>query len=77
MVRGNAATTTIEKFIIYNRWGIKVFDASDILPNDAAAGWDGTYKGEAAPVEVYAYQVVAKFKDGTKKTLKGNVTLLK
>jgi gliding motility-associated-like protein len=77
MVRGNAATTTIEKFVIYNRWGNKVFDASDILPNDAAAGWDGTYKGEIAPVEVYGYQVVAKFKDGSKKTLKGNVTLLK
>jgi hypothetical protein len=36
-----------------------------------------TFKGEPAQFEVYSYEVVARFSDGQKKTLKGNVTLLK
>lgn len=77
MVRGNELNTTIERMMIYNRWGLKVFEANNVKPNDPASGWDGTYKGEYAPVEVYGYEVVAKFNDGNKKILKGNVTLLK
>lgn len=76
MVRGSSGTV-IERFIIYNRWGNKVFEATDIQPNDPAKGWDGTFKGEPAPFEVYGYEVIARFNNGEKKTLKGNVTLLK
>lgn len=77
LVRGNSRNTIIEKMIIYNRWGNKVFEASNILPNDVSAGWDGKYKGTFAQNEVYGYYVVAKFSDGTQKVLKGNVTLLR
>lgn len=76
-VRGNPRNTTIERFIIYNRWGLKVFEANNILPDDINKGWNGKFKDEDAPFEVYGYEVVARFNDGTKKTLKGNVTLLK
>ena len=76
-IRGNPQNTTIERFIIYNRWGNKVFEATNILPDDATLGWNGTFKGEPAQFEVYGYEVVARFSDGQKKTLKGNVTLLK
>ena len=34
MVRGNPQNTTIEKMLVYNRWGNKVFEANNILPND-------------------------------------------
>jgi gliding motility-associated-like protein len=77
MVRGNARNTVIDKMIIYNRWGNKVFEASNFLPNDISAGWDGNFKGTYAQADVYGYYVVAKFNDGTQKILKGNVTLLK
>ncbi|HQV79159.1 MAG TPA: gliding motility-associated C-terminal domain-containing protein [Chitinophagales bacterium] len=76
MVRANT-TVTIESFMIYNRWGNRVFEANNSVPNDATKGWDGTFKGEQAQAEVYGYHVVARFKDGSKKILKGNVTLLK
>ena len=76
-VRGNPQNTTIEKFLIYNRWGNKVFEATNILPDDITKGWDGTFKGEPAQFEAYGYEVVARFNNGSKKTLKGNVTLLK
>lgn len=77
MVRGNELNTTIEHLIIYNRWGLKVFEANNIKPNDLSTGWNGIYKGEYAPVEVYGYEIVARFDDGSKKILKGNITLLK
>lgn len=77
LVRGNPRNTTIERFVVYNRWGNKVFEANNILPSDVSAGWDGKYKGEYSPFEVYGYEVIARFTNGEKKTLKGNVTLLK
>ena len=77
MVRGNPQNTTIEKMLVYNRWGNKVFEANNILPNDKTTGWNGTYKGADVQFEVYGYYVVAKFKNGEKQILKGNVTLVK
>lgn len=76
MVRADV-DALIESFVIYNRWGMRVFEATDIAPNDPTKGWDGKYKSASEQVEVYGYHVVAKFKDGSKKILKGNVTLLK
>lgn len=76
-VRGNPQNTVIERFVIYNRWGNKVFEASNILPDDKTKGWNGTYKNVVEQLEVYGYEVVAKFANGEKRTLKGNVTLLK
>lgn len=77
LVRGNPRNTTIEKFVIYNRWGNKVFEVNNALPDDITNGWDGKYKGDLAPFEVYGYEVITRFSNGEKKTLKGNVTLLK
>ena len=48
-------------FRIYNRWGQKVFESSDVN-----IGWDGTYKGNPQPMDVYAYTKEAEFFDGTK-----------
>ena len=36
------------RFEIFNRWGQKVFETTDITQ-----GWDGTYRGEKAKVDVY------------------------
>jgi gliding motility-associated-like protein len=63
--------TDIE-FTIYNRWGEIVFRT-----HDATQGWDGIYKGKAQDMEVYAYYVNAGFIDGSRKELKGNITLLR
>ncbi|HET9745331.1 MAG TPA: PKD domain-containing protein, partial [Chitinophagaceae bacterium] len=38
------------RFIIWNRWGQKVFET-----NDRNIGWDGTYKGVIQPMDVYVY----------------------
>jgi gliding motility-associated-like protein len=57
---------------IYNRWGQVVFET-----RDATKGWDGTYNGDAAPVETYAYTLSVMFPNGQVFQKQGNITLLR
>jgi gliding motility-associated-like protein len=59
-------------FRIYNRWGQLVFESNN--PNQ---GWDGTYRGNPQPMDVYAYTLDANFFDGTKTSKKGDITLIR
>jgi gliding motility-associated-like protein len=64
----------IEKvdFAIFNRWGQKVFETTDIQQ-----GWDGTFKGELLSPDVYGYYLKATCFSGEEFFQKGNVTLLR
>ena len=57
---------------IYNRWGQLVFQSSDPY-----FGWDGTYKGQVQPMDVYGYTLEAEYSDGTHATKKGDITLIR
>ncbi len=70
MVRGFGISVMDWK--IYNRWGQVVFET-----NDPSVGWDGTYKGTAQPMAVYAYTLDATFFDGTKTRRTGDITLIR
>lgn len=59
------------EFKIFNRWGQLVYESTDI-----EEGWDGYHNGKLAEMDAFAYQVNVVFKDGEKKTLQGNVTIL-
>jgi gliding motility-associated-like protein len=63
---------TLKNFSIFNRWGQKVYESSNI--ND---GWDGRYNGEAQPMGVYIYTIEAVTPAGRKFTKQGNVTLIR
>ncbi|RMG85103.1 MAG: hypothetical protein D6714_06605 [Bacteroidetes bacterium] len=66
-------TPVIEEFKVFNRWGDMVYNNENGL-----LGWDGTYKGEPAPSDVYVYYIVYRLSEVAKKvTLKGEVTLLR
>ena len=60
------------KFIIWNRWGQKVFET-----NERLIGWDGKFKGVLQPMDVYAYTLDVEFFDGNKTTKKGDITLIR
>jgi gliding motility-associated-like protein len=60
------------KFIIWNRWGQKVFETAS-----RSEGWNGKYKGALQPMDVYAYTLDVMFFDGTKTTKKGDITLIR
>ena len=57
---------------IYNRWGQVVFET-----NNRKTGWDGTYKGQLQPMDVYAYTLDVEFTDGTKARKTGDITLIR
>jgi len=69
-VKGNGIETMT--FIIYNRYGQKVFEA-----NDQTNGWDGTLNGKTENPGVFVWYLEYVLTDGTSDVLKGNVTLLK
>ena len=60
------------RFIIWNRWGQKVFETDNRIE-----GWDGKVKGVVQPMDVYAYTLDVEFFDGTKTTRKGDITLIR
>lgn len=61
----------LREFKVFNRWGQVVFEG--VTEN----GWDGRHDGKAAPAEVYAYQAVLELLDGSTRTVRGEVTLLR
>ena len=68
---------TIKSFRIFNRWGEIVFERMHFNPNDQNAGWDGTYKGQKLPSDVYMYAIEVQCDNSTIVPAKGNVTLLR
>jgi gliding motility-associated-like protein len=66
----------INSFIIFDRWGGKVFEANNVLPNDDI-GWDGTVKGKDVAVGVYIYLADIEYVDGFQRMYRGDVTVVK
>ncbi|MCC6281336.1 MAG: gliding motility-associated C-terminal domain-containing protein [Saprospiraceae bacterium] len=61
------------RFIVWDRWGEKVFETTDIL----STGWDGTYNGKESTPDSYAWYLEVTCGNGATYINKGNVTLLK
>lgn len=59
-------------FVVYNRWGEKVFET-----NDPSSGWDGTLEGKDCDGGVYTYIITFTGTNGTGMSRKGTVTLLR
>jgi gliding motility-associated-like protein len=56
--------------MIYNRWGQKVFETSDLNQ-----GWNGEFHGKKVDQGVFVYTLNVVFIDGTEKKGKGNITV--
>jgi gliding motility-associated-like protein len=69
-VRGKGIKTI--QLVIYNRWGNKVFETTDINQ-----GWDGTYRGQKQGSAVFVYYLEATFVNGATTKDKGNVSIVK
>ena len=76
-VMGSERVIILKDFIIYTRWGDKVFEAHDIPPNDPAFGWNGMDKGMKAQPGAYVYMVTAKMADDKMESRKGTVVLIR
>lgn len=67
----------VNSFQIFDRWGDKVFQQLEFLPNDFTKGWDGTAKGQPAQLGVYVWYCEVEFIDGEVVLFKGDVTLIR
>jgi len=63
---------TLKYFRIFNRWGNKVFETTDINK-----GWDGRFNDKEQPMGVYIYSVEATTNTGKPFRKDGNVTLIR
>ncbi len=45
-IYANESVEEVVSLSIYNKWGDKVFEAFNFLPNDPSLGWDGRYQGD-------------------------------
>ncbi|HRH70112.1 MAG TPA: PKD domain-containing protein [Flavobacteriales bacterium] len=57
---------------IFNRWGELIFES-----NDLNIGWDGYYRGQLSPQDVYVVQTWFKFVDGKKVEKLTDLTLFR
>ncbi len=71
------ALQSIESFIIYDRWGNKLFKDAPLTNIHNYQGWDGTYNGKDVMQGVYGYIINATFIDGSKKEFIGDLTLVR
>ena len=66
----------IQSMRIFNRWGEMVFLKANFFANDPASGWDGTYKGKPANIDVYTYTIELICENSGILSLKGNIALI-
>lgn len=67
----------VARFSIYDRWGNRVFNNQNFLPNDEMQGWDGTFKGVELPPDVFVYVVELTLLDDSRVVMSGDVTLVR
>jgi gliding motility-associated-like protein len=69
-VYGNYISTI--ELRIFNQWGELIYFNTDI-----SKGWDGTHKGKAQPIGVYAYTLKVVLQDNTIKVKTGSINLIR
>ena len=62
----------LNSFVIFNRWGGKIFETNDIL-----AGWDGTFNGIDQEIGSYMYIFVGTNEDQEEVKFTGTINLLR
>ena len=77
MIFSDQSVKQINSFLIFDRWGERVFADTDFQPNDPRHGWDGRFRNEPLNPAVFVYYAEIEFVDGVTILYKGDVTLLR
>ncbi len=67
----------ILSFEVYDRWGKRMYQASNFSPGDGASAWDGKAAGEQLPMGTYVYAGQARYFDGSIEEYSGHVTIIR
>jgi len=71
------AALRIQSLKIFNRWGGLIYVGTNIVPNEPALGWDGTFDGQPVDMGVFVYLAEVEFIDGVVIEYKGDVTVVR
>ncbi len=71
-IYGGPELINIKELSLYSRWGGKVYQGSNLLPNQDE-GWDGRISGQDIAGGVYVFHAVLEMEGGITKDLIGNV----
>ncbi len=63
----------IKSFRIFDKWGNQIFQRENFQPNIEAEGWNGSDYGS----NIFVYQAIVVFKDGTALSYKGDILLVR
>jgi gliding motility-associated-like protein len=67
----------VRRLTVFNRWGEQIFEANNVRSNDPGTGWDGTYKGEILPPDVFMYLLEVQCSNGELFKFKGDISLVR
>ncbi len=65
------------KYEIFDRWGEKVYAATDFPIHSSEYWWNGIYRNEASHIDVYAYVIEVLHETGNTELLSGDVMLIR
>jgi hypothetical protein len=74
-VFGNQLELDGFQFVVYNRWGLVVFESSS-LQEMLVKGWDGKKSGDFLPAGAYPYMLKGRLKTGEKLEKKGIISIV-
>ena len=77
IIHAGSEALSVQTLKIYSRWGDKIFEQHNFMPNSTNFGWDGTFKNQILDNGVYLWVVNISFIDGKALTFSGNVTLIR
>ncbi|MEO6132474.1 MAG: gliding motility-associated C-terminal domain-containing protein [Saprospiraceae bacterium] len=77
LISAGSEVEEIESMEIFDRWGNMIFLATHFPPNDPTYSWTGMHDGSVINPGVFAFRLVARFKNGKEEVRNGDVTVIK
>jgi gliding motility-associated-like protein len=68
---------TILHLTVFSRWGEVIYNGINLAPNSYLEGWDGTFENKEMPQGLYPYQTTVQFADGSERTFRGDIRLIR
>ena len=62
---------------VFDRWGELIFEKLDLPPNLPENGWNGDFRGRPVNAGVFVWFAELDFQDGVKRTIRGDVTVMR
>jgi gliding motility-associated-like protein len=67
----------IKSMRVFNRWGETLFEQRNFTANDATKAWNGNYKGQPVPNDVYVYTVEIVCENQQVLLYSGNIAIIR